>query len=229
MGVLHRFVESHAIDRSKQYGFVAAARQILRASVRSVYCLNASDVYIVPDFRGFEYNDPLVRPLSHERVLADIERGQLVDRDMQRRVLDFCDSGYSGLCIEIDGRLAAHAWTQFSGDYWFFGKTWSLRLKTNWAVFLGLFVLPEFRGQGLGGKLNAARLASVPSGWVPIGLIVPENRYAIRNWCEYGFQRVVALKQSRWIGCRPTRKVTSLSDIPAAIDIATTLEEGQTV
>lgn len=229
MGVLHRFVKSFASDRSKQYGYVAATSQMLRASVRSVYCLNASDVYIVPDFRGFDYDDPLVRPLSQERVLAGIERGELVGRSVQRRVLNYSDSGYSGLGIEIDGRLAAHAWTQFSGDYFFFRKTWSLRLKTNWAVFQGLFVLPEFRGRGLGGKLNAARLASVPSGWVPIGLIVPENRYAIRNWRKCGFQPVVALKQSRWIGCRPIREVRLLSDMPTAIEIAETLKRGYRV
>ncbi len=198
MSFLRRFVKSHLSDRSKQYGWVAGARQLLRASARSVYRRHESSVYIMPSFRGFKYDDPLVQPLSRDRVLAALKSGELGGRDMERRLLAYCDSGYSGLCIKINGRIAAHAWTQFSGDYCFFDNTWSLGLQANWAVFLGLFVVPEFRGQGLGGKLNAARLASVPSGWLPIGLIIPENRYAIRNWERFGFERVLDIRRSRW-------------------------------
>jgi GNAT superfamily N-acetyltransferase len=222
---MRQFFQTHLVDRLRQYGWLAAMHQSARVAVRPLRRYRESDIYIVPDFHGFEYDDPTVIKLSRQRVLRGINDGDIVGAGMERRLLSYCDAGYSGLAVEIDGHIAAHGWTQFSGDY-LFDDGGCLSLSPKWAVFLGLFVSTEFRGLGLGRKLNAARLASVPAGWLPIGFILPENRYAIRNWETYGFQKVLKVERCRTIGCRWRMTITPLADRAEVELLQKALEKG---
>ena len=60
-----------------------------------------------------------------------------------------------------------------------------------------LYVNPAFRGQGIAGKLDLARLSRC-AGKTVFAFIIPENRFAIRNWKKHGMQPVLAIRLERF-------------------------------
>jgi ribosomal protein S18 acetylase RimI-like enzyme len=99
---------------------------------------------------------------------------------------------------------------QFAGEYRF-GRFGRLAIPPSHAIVKNLLILPAYRGRKLGQKLNAARLAMIPAGTTPVGFIIPENRYAIRNWEELGFQRVLQVRQTRRVSGRARITVSWLN------------------
>jgi len=136
----------------------------------------------------------------------------------------FLDEGCRGICTEIDGKLAGYAWVQYEGEY-NFGRLGRIIIPSGHVIFRNLFVFPEYRGNKLGPKLNAARLALIPAKHVPVVFIIPENRYAIRNWEKYGFERMLEITKSHWIGGRWRMQLKRLSDSLEANVLLKVLEE----
>ena len=211
---MNDFIRRNIFDRVRQYGFPSAIAQAFRALVRPVYRIDRNIVFIIPDFAGQEFDDSLIRPITRETIQEACRDGDL-SPDEARLLGGFLDEGSRGVHAEIDGRLAGYAWVQCEGEYRF-GRTGRLTIPPKCAFTKYLFVLPQFRGRKLGQKLNAARLALVPADRVPVVFIIPDNRYAIRNWEEYGFRPVLEVRQSRWLGGRWKTRVTRLSECAKA-------------
>ncbi len=174
------------------------------------------------DFRGFAFSDSSVKSLDKERIDAALLSGQ-VEPDTGRLLHELLGDGSQGLYAEIEGKIAGYAWIQRKGEYrW--GPSGRLSIPDNYVIFKNLFVCPAYRGQKTGQKLNAARLAQTEAGKVPTVFIIPENRYAIRNWEKYGFQRVAEVKQWRWAGGVWHMKVRRLTNLPEAEQIIGAIE-----
>ena len=195
-------------NRVRQFGLPSAAAQIGRAAMRPLAQTFRDLVFIIPDFRGYEFHDPCISPLTAERLERAAAAGEL-DESQARLLRGFIAEGSQGLCAEVDGRLAGYAWVQFAGEYRF-GPSGRLLVPPKHANVKNLMVLPAYRGCKLGQKLNAARLAMIPAGKIPVVFIIPENRYAIRNWETLGFQRVLQVRQARWIRGRVRTSVSWL-------------------
>jgi GNAT superfamily N-acetyltransferase len=162
-----------------------------------VYEVESNRVFVIRGFGGFHFDDPDVKAFVPDRIEEGICRGELTPTE-GRQLLAFASSGCRGFLAERAGRIAGYGWIQFTGEYEF-GHGGKLSLPENAAVLRNLFVKAEFREQGIGKKLNAARLAAIPAGWLPIVFIIPENRYAITNWARYGFAPVLLVKRIIWL------------------------------
>jgi ribosomal protein S18 acetylase RimI-like enzyme len=141
--------------------------------------------------------------------------------------MGFLTEGCEGIGAEVDGQLAGYAWIQSSGDYTF-GRRRKVKVPSGYVVMKNLHVHPPFRGQRIGQKLNAARLALTPVGQIPVVFIIPENRYAIRNWEKFGFQRVAEVKQWRWLGRPWHMRTRRLAEVSEADRIMRALEDAST-
>lgn len=201
-------------EQVRLYGVVAAGRRALGALVRPVYRIDRNIVFIIPDFAGEEFDDPLIRPITRERIQKACRDGD-VSPDEARLLGGFLDEGSRGVHAEIDGTLAGYAWVQGRGEY-HFGRVGKTAIPHGYVFAKNLFVSSQFRGRKLGQKLNAARLSLVPADRVPVVFIIPDNRYAIRNWEEYGFRPVLEVRQSRRLGGRWKTRVTRLSECAKA-------------
>ena len=208
------FIRRNIFDRVRQYGFRTAIFQAFRALVRRIYRVDRDIVFIIPGFAGRQFDDPLIRPITRERIEKACRDGDLSPAGV-RLLGGFLDEGSQGVHAEIDGRLAGYAWVQDRGEY-HFGRAGKMTIPPVYVFVKNLFVASQFRGRKLGQKLNAARLALIPADRVPVVFIIPDNRYAIRNWEEYGFQRVLEVRQSRWLGGRWQTRITRLSECPEA-------------
>lgn len=210
-------------NRVRQFGLPSAAGQIVRGSIRPVVQTNRDLVFIIPGFWGYEFHDRCISPLTAERIERAAATGEL-DESQARLLRGFIAEGSQGLCAEVDGRLAGYAWVQFAGEYRF-GPSGRLPIPPNHANLKYLMVLPAYRGCKLGQKLNAARLTMIPAGKIPVVFIMPENRYAIRNWEALGFQRVLQVRQARWLRGRARTSVSWLNRCDEAEALYRTLVE----
>ena len=211
------------IDRVRLMGCRGAGLQILRALVRQLDWVNGDIVFVVPHFQASSFEDPVIKLIARETVEKASVPGDVAPADVA--VLTRClDKGSRGICAEAEGRLAGYAWVQHSGEYRF-GRAGCITICPELTILEKLLVFPEFRLRKLGRKLNAAHLAMISAGRRPAVFIIPQNRYAIRNWEEDGFQRVAQVNERRWIGGSWEMKIARLRDVPEAEPILQALTE----
>ena len=207
---MYGFIQEKIINRIRQYGFRVGMVQILRAMLRTMYHVNTDIIFIIPDFKGHVYNDPCIEQLTHERIRQAAVEGALSEAEASL-LSDFFADGLRGVCAVINGKLAGYGWVQCKGEYRF-GRTGRMIIPPKYTIVKNLFVLPEFRGCGVGQKLNEARLAIIPAGQVPVVFIIPENRFAIRNWEMFGFQRSLKVKCWQWFSGDWQMKIERLAE-----------------
>ncbi len=207
------FFQNEMATRIRQYGLRAALLQASKVAIRPLYRENRDLIFMSPGFSGYDFHDPNISILSRERIEKASASGEL-DQAHMELLLGFLNAGCQGIYAEIEGKLAGYAWVQLRGDY-NFGRTGHFSIPPQYALFKNLFVVTGYRGMRLGQKLNAARLALVPPGYTPVVFIIPDNRYAIRNWEFFGFQRVIEIKRWQW-GKNGTWRMslTRLAELP---------------
>jgi len=210
-------------DRVRQYGYTAAIVQIVLAALRRVYQVEQNIVFIIPEFKGYTYNDSCIALMTEERIVYAIKNGEL--ETTQAHLLNgFLKEGSKGVFADVEGKLAGYAWIQFEGVYRF-GITGKFNIPSKYAVMKNLYVFPMHRGHKVSTKLNAARLALIPAGHTPVVFIIPENKYAIRNWAQYGFRRILSVKRWRWICGSWKMCIKRLADHDEAFVLEKALQE----
>jgi GNAT superfamily N-acetyltransferase len=155
-------IQDKIVNRIRQFGIGPSLVQIVQAGVRYIYVSNRNIVFVIRDFLSSTFEDSAIVPMTKERIERALVEGVLNERPV-RLLTAFLEEGSRGLCAEIDGHLAGYAWIQFGGRY-VFGRNGKLEIPPKYAIVKNLWVSPEFRGQKIGQKLNAARLALVPAG-----------------------------------------------------------------
>jgi len=183
-------------NRVRQYGTIVSGMQFLRALVRRAYASQSNIVFALTDFSGHAFRDSCIKPLTGDRIARADESGEL-SADEVELLSGFVAEGSQGVCAEGDGTLMGYAWVQHGGEYRF-GRAGRMTIPDGYCVAKNLLVFPAFRGRGLARKLNEARLALISGHTIPVVFIIPENRYAIRNWEQLGFERVAEVKEWRW-------------------------------
>lgn len=211
-------------SRIRQFGLYSASVQIVRAMLRLVYRVELNIVFVIPEFSTPAFNDPCIVPMTRERIQKAANAGGLKENEIQL-LAGFLAEGCHGICAEINGKLAGYAWIQFEGEYRF-GRTGQMIIPPNYAMVKNLLVFPEYRGCKLGQKLNVARLAQIPSGHIPVAFIIPENRFSIRNWEKYGFQRVLQVKRWSWFRGPWRMHIERLANVPEVVELEKALKEG---
>jgi len=192
------FLQKNLIDRWLQFGGKAALRQTLSFPFRFLCKKKQSIVLIVENHNRPPQTVEGAQRVTFPLIDAARRREMLSDIDAQR-FRNFLDSGCLGFWIEQEGQICGHAFVQMEGIYTF-GQTGAYRLPPNTAMLRNLEVYSRFRGRGLGPQLNRLRLGAIPEGYIPMGLVIPENRYALRNLQALGFDPVMLVTRHTW--CR---------------------------
>lgn len=194
-----QFIRVNIIYRIKQFGFVNAVRQLIRFFIRPIYIKNEDIVGAIIQRKPIPpelYSN--VMPLTIELISANRTKWGIDDK-MVSVWKELLESGCKGFVVEKDGKIAGYGFVQFTGIYRF-GRTGKFMIPHSITVLKNLFVDYKYRGQGIGKQINAARIASIPENCIPIGFVIPENKYAIRNLKMYGFEEILKIKRSIWLG-----------------------------
>jgi len=221
---MRKFFREKIINRVRQYGFRSALVQMIRALIRLLYKVDQHIVFIIPEFAGYSFSDRAIKPLTTERIIQAVQKGDL-EQGEGDVLTGFLVEGCVGVCAMIDGRLAGYSWTQFKGEHKF-GRAGLLMTPAHYAIIYHTFVLPEYRGHELYRKLVAACMSLIPAGHIPFAFVMPENRIPIRNLEKIGFRRVLQVKRWRWFLGRWHMAVYQMTDGLHAVQLEQALIEG---
>lgn len=212
------------LDRVKQYGLTVAYIHIVRAIMRSIYLKTEYIVVAIVDRRHEKFDSANVSILTPSLVEIRKTQWKLPSSKM-RSLRASLANDCMGFMIENDGKLAAYACVQYSGIYKF-GKTGKFSIPKDMAVLKDLYVFSEYRGENLGKELNRARILAIPEGITPLGFVIPENRYAIRNLAINGFIDILKIRRTTWFRCINRQKVFIIKDLQITRRIMEGLEKG---
>jgi len=202
-----QFIRVNITYRIRQFGLVNAVRQLIRFFIRPIYIKNEDNVLAIIQRKPISpelYSN--VMPLTIELISSNRTKWG-IDEKKASVWINLLKNGCKGFVVEKDGEIAGYGFVQFTGVYKF-GRTGKFMIPHSTAVLKNLFVDYKYRGQGIGKQINAARIASIPENYIPIGFVIPENKYAIRNLKMYGFEEILKIKRSIWLGRWIKQKIT---------------------
>jgi len=156
-------------------------------------------------------NEPLIRPagLSDIPVITEIYRGEVLERvatfeteppsreEMERRMRALTDRGYSYLAAEVDGVLVGSG---YAGPY-------RPREAYRCTVEDSIYLAPEARGHGIGGRLLRALIdESQTRGFRQMVAVISatDDNASVRLHRAAGFLTIgtmpgVGYKHGRWV------------------------------
>jgi len=191
-------------DQVKQFGEKAVLQKFLRHLVRPFYKQYSQIVLAMPAHEHCDINECVKRMSSTE--LNYWSERKLIREDDLQRFSKFLNESCNGFYIEENGELAAWGFVQTKGQYQYGRYFMEMPLKVH--ILKNLFVKSEYRGKSYGKLINNARVNDIPADCIPVSLVIPENRYALRNLKQIGFEEFLVVKHVTWFSKFERRKIT---------------------
>ncbi len=198
-------------NRVRLFGLPASLAQATRAVFRPIINVKRDIVVAVVAHdpkNHILHND--VHTITPEAIEEATKHGELNERQ-RRQLMGFLADGCAGFMGKIEGRLAGYGFVQFSGVYKF-GYDGQFPIPPGMAVLKNLLIFPDYRGRSLGKRLHEARLSAIPEGYVPLGFVIPENRYNMRNLKMIGFEEMVVVTRRTWLKRWTVQRINVIRD-----------------
>lgn len=178
---------------SKQFGLQNAILRILKSIIKPIY-YSSINIIMVCDTE-VEYISKSLYQIEEitPSIIDSLLINKKIEVDLANKFNEFILNSCTGFYAQVNGEFAGFAFIQHSGDY-SFGRKGRFLIPTNISVLKNLTVLPRFRGSSIGKELNSVRISSILPQKVPIGFVIEDNRYAIRNLKLNGFSEYLIVK-----------------------------------
>lgn len=195
-----------AINRLKQFGLASNLRAIPLYLLKPVLKINSNIVFAITIHKRSDLNTQ-VRHITYKQLDQFTLSNNLPQKELSR-FKSFLDNDCKGYYIEDMGELAAWGFVQTTGKYQY--AQYFYEIPKGCHVLKNLYVKPEFRGKSYGKLINEARINDIPTNYTPVGFVIPENRYAIRNLKIYGFEEYLIVRHISWFNRWQIRKIKIL-------------------
>lgn len=181
------------LDKFRQFGFYSTLIRLFKSIIRPVLISAEMIVVAIPGHRPIHTNSfSNVFRINKTTITEATKKGNLTINEINK-IKQFFKEGSIGYYIEHGNKIAGYAFIQKQGIYQF-GHKGQFNIPTRMMVLKNLYVLPEYRGKSLGKTLNEVRVSNIPQGYTPLGFVVKDNRYALRNLQEVGFQEIMIVR-----------------------------------
>ncbi len=174
----------------RQFGYKASIDRSIKALLRPIIRIEKFIVLAIIQHK------PVVYSIDSEITFLTKDVAQKAYAANQLNVHHFkvvrkhLQEDCQGFAAFNDNKLTGYAFIQQSGVY-NYGQRGKFNIPENVMVLKNLFVMPEYRGQSIGKKLNEARINFIPKGYIPVGFVVRDNKYALRNLKQLGFKTLL--------------------------------------
>jgi len=176
----------------RQFGKKSLLWRIIRSLIRPIIDLNKYIILIVPIHKSKPCSKETVKALEYEDI-EEMYIKAMISRQLSIQLKNFLANGSYGYLFKENKVIKGYAFVQNEGEYEF-GRLGKFYLGEKFYAIKNLFVFPQFRGQSVGKILNIVRLSGIPSEKIPVGFVVHDNRYALRNLEMYGFEKCIKIR-----------------------------------
>ena len=193
-------------NRIKEFGYIGSFKRFFYVLVRPIVRIKTNIVLAIPNHISKNKFDK-TKLLNKNKINLLLKNGE-INLDQANRFIRFLESNCYGFYNEKEEKLAAWGFIQNKGKYQYGMEEYQIPKEIY--ILKNLFVLPEYRGKSLGKFINTARINSIPNGCLPVGFVIPENRYALRNLKMLGFKEFILVEHAVWFNKWKRKKITVL-------------------
>ena len=180
------------INKYKQYGTIVTINRIIKAVIRPVFWVDKNIVMAIKYHKPYQEQNKYILKIT-KNIIDEYSSNGKLSKNEANNINNYILEGCKGFIALYDREIAGYAFVQTHGIYTF-GYSGSLKIPEKVAILRNLFVFEKFRGKSIGKILNIERINSIPEGYTPVGFVIPENRYAIRNLKYCGFEELMIVK-----------------------------------
>lgn len=191
----------------KQYGLKSSVRRFF-FKVISYFLVIKEDIILAQSKRKPISVDSRVKAL-HMSHIDNWLQSKSITKDEANKFKYFLNKKCKGYFIEDNSIIAAWGFVDSIGKYEYGGK-YLFKIPHQVHILRNLYVKPEYRGKSYGKIINEARINDIPANCTPVGFVIPENRYAIRNLKIYGFEEYLMVRHISWFNRWEKRKIKIL-------------------
>lgn len=197
-------MSSKLVNTYKQFG----SRYLFKAALKRLCAplIKTSEFYLLAvEKHSPTAIHPSVKTYNSDSIDQLLQSDVNIPEDLKRQISNFIHE--STLIVYLkDLEVCGWGFVQNFGLSLYAGYNYEIPLGI--ALFRNLIVKPKYRGKSLGKVINEARLNCIQSGVIPIGFVIPSNRYALRNLNMYGFEIQLKVKDTLWLSKIHKRKIT---------------------
>ncbi len=191
-------------NRFKQYGLKNGLKR-LSLKFLSSFLIIKEDLILAQTTRIKSNSNSRIEQMKLTNINSWLN-DNIISIDEHKKFNYFLNKKCNGYYITDNNKLAAWGFVDSSGKYEYGGKYfYTIPLKVH--ILRNLFVKPEFRGKSFGKWINEARIANIPAECIPVGFVIPENRYALRNLKMFGFEEILFVQHFCWFNKWEKRKI----------------------
>lgn len=205
----------------KQFGFYYIVQTVLKRIVSPIIKRSSFYIVAIENHKSSALPDSVIT-ISKETKDEFLKQNYICSSDFERQLNSFLGNGTIALAVIRNKEVAGWGFVQNKGDYKF--ANYYYKIPTKVWILKNLFILPKFRGQSIGKIINQARISIIDDDNIPLGFVIPFNKYAIRNLEMFGFTKHVFVKDSLWFKKNHKRKIQLLKDNNIALTIKQGLE-----
>lgn len=161
----------------------------------------------IPEHKPAHFDEKIhhVCKITHNLSDQVFSRGEIREK-VKTKIQQFLKEGSIGYFIMFENKIAGFAFIQNNGIY-HFCKRGRFNIPYNMSVLKNLYIYPKYRGKSLGQILNNVRISNIPTGRIPLGFVVKDNKYAIRNLAKVGFVKIITIRVVTYFGSHAKQSI----------------------
>lgn len=192
----------------KQFGFLYFIKVFFKRLITPIVKITSFYILAIENHIPKKNNED-IEVLNINNVDAFFKSGIELSKQLEQQLLSFLPQNTIAVLVLRDNRAASWGYVQQSGVSKY-GGGYNYHIPSTTHLLKNLFVEPDFRGQSIGKHINEARINCIPEKTFPIGLVIPSNKFALRNLEMYGFRKQVFVKDYLWFNTYHTRSLKVL-------------------
>ena len=189
-------LNSKASNTFKQFGFLYFIKALFNRLITPIVRKTSFYIVAIENHTPVTQNNEDFEVVDKNNLDDFFKRDIKLSEQLKRQLTLFITQNTIAIIIIRDNQIAGWGFVQKSGISKYAG--YNYYLTKNIQLLKNLYIEPAFRGRSIGKIINKIRISFISTNNIPIGFVVPSNKYAMRNLEMHGFTKQVFVIDYLW-------------------------------